>query len=66
MKQQKQTTAAGMVAGMAAGAALGAAGMYLADRNKREVKRAAKKIARGAESALQTVDRVVTEISSRM
>ena len=66
MKQQKQTSTAGIMAGMAAGMAVGAAGMYLAGQNKREVKRAAKKIARGAETALQKMDQMVSDISSRM
>lgn len=65
MKQQKMNSA-GMMATLAAGAAAGAAGMYLASQNKREMKRAAKKIARGAENALQKVDKVVTDLSAKM
>lgn len=66
MKQHKQMNTAGMMTGLAAGMAAGAAGMYLASQNKREMKRAAKKIARGAENAMQKMDKMVTELSSRM
>lgn len=66
MKQQKSMGASGLMMGLAAGAAAGMAGMYWASQNKREVKRAAKKLARGAENAVQKMDRMMTDLSARM
>jgi len=64
MKQKKMGSA--MVTGLAAGAAMGAAGMYLAGQNRRQMKRTAKKLAKGAEQAVGTLDKVVTNLSAKM
>lgn len=50
-----------LLIGMAAGAALGAAGMMAANQNPRKVKRAARKVAKGAEQAVMQLDKMVTD-----
>lgn len=62
MKQSRQNTStAPMLVGMAAGAALGAAGVLAATQNQRQVKRTARKLAKGAEHALCQLDQMMED-----
>ncbi len=51
MKEQDRM-ATDVLLGVAAGAAVSAAGMYLANKNERELRRIAKKVTHGAENAV--------------
>ncbi len=51
MKEQDRM-ATDVLLGAAAGAAVSAAGMYLANKNERELRRIAKKVTHGAENAV--------------
>ena len=51
MKEQDRM-ATDVLLGAAAGAAVSAAGMYLANKNERELSRIAKKVTHGAENAV--------------
>lgn len=57
--QKKDQTAKNIAMGLAAASAVGA-GAYLASRNQREVKKMAKKVARGAEKAVLDIDRMAS------
>ena len=60
MKQSHQASStAPMLMGMAAGAALGAAGVLAAVQNQRQMKRTARKLAKGAEHAICQLDQMV-------
>lgn len=61
MKEQQGSQAMTMLLGMAAGAAVGAAGMMAANQNPRQIKRAARKMAKGAEHAVMQLDKMVTD-----
>ena len=65
MKQQANQGASGMLLGMAAGAALGAVGVMAATQNQRQVKRTARKLAKGAERAMSQLDTMVTDLVER-
>ena len=54
-----------MLLGMAAGAALGAVGVMAATQNQRQVKRTARKLAKGAERAMSQLDTMVTDLVER-
>ena len=56
----KEHQTSNLLLGMAAGAALGAAGMMAVSQNPRKVKRAARKMAKGAEQAVMQLDKMVT------
>ena len=47
--------------GVAAVSAVGAAGVYLASRNTSQVKRMARKVAKGAERAVMDLDKMVSK-----
>ena len=47
---------------MAAGAALGAVGTMAMAQNQRQVKRTARKLAKGAERAMSQLDTMVTDL----
>ena len=64
MKEQK-SQAAGMLMSMAAGAALGAVGAMAVEQNQRQVKRAARKMAKGAENAVVQLDQMVGDFMDR-
>ena len=64
MKKQDHTLSGAML-GMAAGAAVGAAGLYLAGRNEWEMKKLAKKVAHGAENAVQGIETVLDTLTMR-
>ena len=55
----RSNTSGGVLLGMAAGAALGMAGTIMATQNQRQVKRTARKIAKGAEKAICQLDELV-------
>lgn len=59
MKQQSNHSSAGILLGMAAGAALGTACTMAATQNQRQLKRNVRKIAKGAESAVLELDKMV-------
>lgn len=50
---------------MAAGAALGAVGTMAMAQNQRQVKRIARKLAKGAERAMSQLDTMVTDLVER-
>ena len=54
-----------LLLGMAAGAALGAVGTMAATQNQRQVKRTARKLAKGAERAMSQLDTMVTDLVER-
>ena len=55
------SSAAPMLLGMAAGAALGAAGALAATQDQRQMKRTARKLAKGAEHAICQLDQMVDD-----
>ena len=55
----------GLLLGMAAGAALGAVGTMAMAQNQRQVKRIARKLAKGAERAMSQLDTMVTDLVER-
>ena len=57
--KHESTSSSGMLLGMAAGAALGAVGVMAATQNQRQVKRTARKLAKGAEHAICQLDKMV-------
>ena len=66
MNEHKVQTAAGMLLGMAAGAAVGAAGVMAAvQQNPRGVRKAARKMANGAEQAVGRLDRRANDLIAR-
>ena len=65
MKQQANQGASGMLLGMAAGAALGAVGTMAMTQNQRQMKRTARKLAKGAEHAVAQLDQMVGDFVER-
>ena len=63
--EHRQSSGNGLLLGMAAGAALGAAGMMAMNQNPRQVKRTARKLAKGAERAMSQLDTMVTDLVER-
>ena len=55
----RQPSSGSVLLGMAAGAALGAVGTMAMAQNQRQVKRTARKIAKGAEKAICQLDELV-------
>ena len=55
------SSAAPMLLGMAAGAALGAAGALATTQDQRQMKRTARKLAKGAEHAICQLDQLVDD-----
>ncbi len=62
-QQKQQHTASNVLLGMVAGGAVSAASMYYATHNRREVKRAVKKMENTAENAISNLDKVVSNIA---
>ncbi len=56
---KQNNTARNLAMGIAGACAVGA-GAYLASRNQREVKKMAKKVARGAEKAVLDIDKMAS------
>ena len=66
MKNTSHSSPTGsLLVGMAAGAALGAVGTMAATQNQRQVKRIARKLAKGAERAMSQLDTMVTDLVER-
>ena len=66
MKEQQVRSAAGMLLGLAAGAAVGAAGVMAAvHQDPRGVRRAARKMAKGAEHAVGRLDQMANDLIDR-
>ena len=66
MKNTSHSSPTGsLLVGMAAGAALGAVGTMAATQNQRQVKRTARKLAKGAERAMSQLDTMVTDLVER-
>ena len=66
MKNTSHSSPTGsLLVGMAAGAALGAVGPMSATQNQRQVKRTARKLAKGAERAMSQLDTMVTDLVER-
>ena len=66
MKKTSHSSPTGsLLVGMAAGAALGAVGTMAATQNQRQVKRTARKLAKGAERAMSQLDTMVTDLVER-
>ncbi len=61
----RQASSGGVLLGMAAGAALGAVGTMAMTQNQRQVKRTARKLAKGAEHAMSQLDTMVTDFVER-
>ena len=55
----RQPSSGSVLLGMAAGAALGAVGTMAMAQNQRQVKRTARKLAKGAEKTLADLDKAV-------
>ena len=66
MKNTSHSSPTGsLLVGMAAGAALGAVGTMAATQNQRQVKRTARKLAKGAEHAVAQLDQMVGDFVER-
>lgn len=65
MKNEHTSSTAPLLIGMAAGAALGAAGVMATNTSQRQMRRTARKIAKGAEHAVSQLDSN-RQISRRM
>ena len=63
--EHKQNTSSGLLLGMAAGAALGAVGTMAMTQNQRQMKRTARKLAKGAEHAVAQLDQMVGDFVER-
>ena len=61
----RQPSSGSVLLGMAAGAALGAVGTMAMAQNQRQVKRTARKLAKGAERAMSQLDTMVTDLVER-
>ena len=59
MKNEHTSSTAPLLIGMAAGAALGAAGVMATNTSQRQMRRTARKIAKGAEHAVSQLDKMV-------
>lgn len=62
----RQPSSGSVLLGMAAGAALGAVGTMAMAQNQRQVKRTARKLAKGAERAMSQLDTMVTDLVERL
>ena len=61
----RQPSSGSVLLGMAAGAALGAVGTMAMAQNQRQVKRTARKLAKGAEHAVTQLDDMVSDFVER-
>lgn len=61
----RQPSSGSVLLGMAAGAALGVVGTMAMAQNQRQVKRTARKLAKGAERAMSQLDTMVTDLVER-
>lgn len=65
MKHEHASAAAPLLLGMTAGAALGAAGMVAMNTSQRQMRRTARKLAKGAEHAVGQLDKLVGDFVER-
>ena len=65
MKNEHTSSTAPLLLGMAAGAALGAAGVMATNTSQRQMRRTARKIAKGAEHAVSQLDKMVGDFVER-
>lgn len=65
MKNEHTSSTAPLLIGMAAGAALGAAGVMVTNTSQRQMRRTARKIAKGAEHAVSQLDKMVGDFVER-
>ena len=65
MKNEHTSSTAPLLIGMAAGAALGAAGVMATNTSQRQMRRTARKIAKGAEHAVSQLDKMVGDFVER-
>ena len=61
----RQGSSGGLLLGIAAGAALGAVGTMAMTQNQRQMKRTARKLAKGAEHAVAQLDQMVGDFVER-
>lgn len=64
MKNERTSSTAPLLLGMAAGAALGAAGVMATNTSQRQMRRTARKLAKGAEHAVSQLDKMVDTSAS--
>ncbi len=65
MKNDRTSPPAPLLFGMAAGAALGAAGVMATNPSQRQMRRTARKLAKGAEHAVSQLDKMVDDFVER-
>ena len=65
MKNEHTSSTAPLLIGMAAGAALGAAGVMATNTSQRQMRRTARKIAKGAEHAVSQLAKMVGDFVER-
>ena len=65
MKNERTSSTAPLLLGMAAGAALGAAGVMATNTSERQMRRTARKLAKGAEHAVSQLDKMVDDFVER-
>ena len=65
MKNEHTSSTAPLLLGMAAGAALGAAGVMATNTSQRQMRRTARKLAKGAEHAVSQLDKMVDDFVER-
>ena len=65
MKNEHTSSTAPLLLGMAAGAALGAAGVMATNTSERQMRRTARKLAKGAEHAVSQLDKMVDDFVER-
>ena len=65
MKNEHASSTAPLLLGMAAGAALGAAGVMATNTSQRQMRRTARKLAKGAEHAVSQLDKMVDDFVER-
>ena len=64
-KNERTSSTAPLLLGMAAGAALGAAGVMATNTSQRQMRRTARKLAKGAEHAVSQLDKMVDDFVER-
>ena len=65
MKNEYASSTAPLLLGMAAGAVLGAAGVMATNTRQRQMRRTARKLAKGAEHAVSQLDKMVDDFVER-
>ena len=65
LNNEHTSSTAPLLLGMAAGAALGAAGVMATNTSQRQMRRTARKLAKGAEHAVSQLDKMVDDFVER-